>query len=90
MVFLVQQILHFFPASFTNWFVFVAIPEIWDKKFKATLSATNIELALPFMIAITEFFLTDDPSFFFNINLIFLSTWLKVCFANNKPATIAF
>ena len=36
-VFLVQQILVFFPANFTNSFVFVAMPEICDKKFKATL-----------------------------------------------------
>jgi len=42
----------------------VAIPEIWDKKFKATLSAINIELALPFITAIKEFFFTKDPSFF--------------------------
>ena len=66
------------------------MPEIWDKKFNATLSAINIELALPIITAITEFFWTEDPSFFFNINLIFLSTCLNDCFANNKPATIAF
>ena len=42
-------------------FVLVAIPEIWDKKFNATLSAINIELALPFIMAINEFFLTVEP-----------------------------
>ena len=46
-----------------------------DKKFKATLSAINIEFALPFIMAINEFFLTGEPSFFFIIKLIFLSTF---------------
>ena len=46
--------------------------------------------ALPFITAITEFFLTLDPSFFFIINLVFLSTCLKDCFTNSKPATTAF
>ena len=86
----VQQILHFLPASFTNWFVFVAIPEIWDKKFKATLSAIKIFLALPSIVAINEPFLTTDPSFFLTINLILLSIKLKVFFVNNKPPIIAF
>ena len=85
-----QQILHFFPASFTNWFVFVAIPEIWDKKFNATLSAINIEFALPLIVAMIEFLPTKEPSFFLETNLILLSTFEKVCFANNKPAIIAF
>ena len=86
----VQQILHFFPASFTNLFVFVAIPEICDKKFNATLSAIKIFLAFPSIVAIREPFLIFDPSFFFILNLILLSTKLKACFANNKPPTIAF
>ena len=60
----VQQILHFLPANFTNWFVLVAIPEIWDKKFKATLSAINIFLALPSMVAINEPFLQKNHLFF--------------------------
>src|SRR6056300_1023653 len=85
----VQQILHFFPASFTNLFVFVAIPEICDKKFNATLSAIKIFLAFPSIVAIREPFLIFDPSFFI-LNLILLSTKLKACFANNKPPTIAF
>ena len=58
-----QQILHFFPASFTNLFVKVAIPEICDRKFKATLSAINMLFALPLIIATIDFFLTNDPSF---------------------------
>ena len=63
---------------------------IWDKKFKATLSAINIEFALPLTVAIIEFLLTKEPSFFLETNLILLSTLEKVCFANNKPAIIAF
>ena len=63
-VFRVQQTLHLLPASLTNWFVFVAIPEIWDKKFKATLSEIKIFLAFPSIVAIKEPFLTLDPSFF--------------------------
>ena len=51
-VFLVQQTLHFFPTFFTNWFVFVAIPEIWDKKFSATLSPINIFFIFPSIVAI--------------------------------------
>ena len=61
----VQQIWVFFPANLTNWFVLVAIPDMWDKKFKATLSAINIFFALPFIIAIKEPFFTFEPSFFF-------------------------
>ena len=38
MVFLVQQILQFFPANLTNALVLVATPEMWLTKFKATLS----------------------------------------------------
>jgi len=90
MVFLVQQILHFFPANFTNLFVFVAIPEIWDKKFKATLSAINMFFALPLIVAIKDFFFTIEPSFFFILNLILSSTKLKASFANFNPPTIAF
>ena len=56
MVLRVQQILHFFPTNFTNWFVWVAIPEIWDKKFSATLSAISIFFASPSTVAITDFF----------------------------------
>ena len=70
----VQQILHLFPASFTNLFVFVAIPEICDKKFKATLSAIKIFLAFPSIVAINESFFTSDPSGFLILNLILLST----------------
>ena len=88
-VFLVQHILHFFPASFTNLFVFVAIPEIWDKKFKATLSAINMFWTLPWIIATSDFFFTKDPSFFFTINFIFLSIRENALFANNKPPIIA-
>ena len=62
-VFRVQQILHPFPTNFTNSFVLVAIPEIWERKFNATLSAINIFLALPSIVAIKEPFLTYDPSF---------------------------
>ena len=89
-VFLVQQILHFLPTFFTNWFVFVAIPEIWDRKFNATLSPINIFFILPSMIAIKSPFLIVAPSFFFNLNLIFLSINLNVSFANSKPHTIPF
>jgi hypothetical protein len=37
-----------------------------------------------------EFLLTKEPSFFLETNLILLSTLEKVCFANDKPAIIAF
>ena len=57
----VQQILHFFPASFTNLFVYVAIPEISDKKFNATLSAIKIFQSIPLVLSgASEFYnLTD-------------------------------
>ena len=42
MVFLVQQILVFFPASFTNLLVMVAIPDKWDKKFKIISNQNGI------------------------------------------------
>ena len=80
----------FFPASLTNSFVLVAIPDRWDKKFKATLSAINIELALPFIVAITAPLLTWEPSFFLIKILTLLSTLAKACFAKIKPAIIAF
>ena len=86
----VQQILHFLPTSFIKAFVFVAIPEICDKKFKATLSAINIFFALPSIIAISEPFLICEPSFFLVINLILLSTKSKACLANSRPPIIAF
>ena len=57
-VFLVQQILLFFPTNFTNSFVLVAIPEIWDKKFKATLSAIRIFFSFPLIKATKEPFFT--------------------------------
>ena len=55
-----------------------------------TLSAINIEFAFPFTNAIIEFFFTNEPSLFFMINLVFLSTFLNACFENSKPAIIAF
>ena len=64
-VFLVQQILHFFPTFLTNWFVLVAIPEIWDRKFSATLSPIKIFLIFPSTTAIKSPFLILEPSFFF-------------------------
>ena len=67
----VQQILHFLPASLTNLFVFVAIPEICDKKFKATLSTLRMFSALPSIVAIISFFLTIETSFFFILILFF-------------------
>ena len=57
MVFLVQHTLVFFPASLTNLFVFDAIPEIWETKFKATLSPISIFFRLPSIIAKTLPFL---------------------------------
>ena len=87
-VFLVQQILLFFPTFFTNWFVFVAIPDIWDKKFRATLSPVNIFLIFPSIVAITLPFLIADPSFFLISNFIFLSINLNVCLANSNPPII--
>ena len=63
-VFLVQQILVFFPANLTKSFVLVAIPEIWDKKFKATLSAIKIFFVFPLIEATKEPFFTLEPSFF--------------------------
>ena len=78
-VFLVQQILVFFPANLTNSFVLVAIPEICDKKFKATLSAIRIFFALP-LIKATKFpFLILEPSFFLIMNFILPSINAKVC-----------
>ena len=78
-VFLVQQILVFFPANLTNSFVLVAIPEIWDKKFKATLSAIRIFFALP-LIKATKFpLVTLEPSFFLIMNFILSSINAKVC-----------
>ncbi len=71
-VFLVQQILVFFPTFFTNWFVLVDIPEICEIKFKATLSAVNIFLIFPSIIAITSLFFIKEPSFFLTLNLILL------------------
>ena len=68
----------------------VAIPEIWLIKFSATLSPIRIFPDLPSIVAINSFFLTNDPSFFLIIKLIFLSINLKVCFANSNPATTAF
>ena len=68
----------------------MAIPEIWDKKFKATLSAINIFLALPSIVAIREPFSTWEPSFFLIINLILSSINAKACFANSKPPMTAF
>ena len=89
-VFRVQQILVFFPANLINWFVLVAIPEMWDKKFKATLSAIKIFFALPLIEATIEPFFIFEPSFFLIINLILLSIWEKECFANSNPAITAF
>ena len=63
-VFLVQQILHFFPTFLTNWFVLVAIPEMWDRKFNATLSPIKIFFKLPSITAIKSPFLIIEPSFF--------------------------
>ena len=63
-VFLVQQILLFFPTSLTNSFVLVAIPEMWDKKFKATLSAIKIFFAFPLIKATKEPFFTLEISIF--------------------------
>ena len=77
-------------ANLTNSFVFVAIPEICDKKFRATLSAIKIFFALPFIKATKEPFLILEPSFFLTINFILLSIKEKVCLTNNNPATTAF
>ena len=88
-VFLVQQILQFFPANLTNALVLVAIPEIWLIKFKATLSPIKMFWAFPSIVATKSFFLTEDPSFFFRLNFIFLSINLNVCFANSNPPIIA-
>ena len=89
-VFLVQQIFVFFPAFFTKLFVFVAIPEICEIKFKATLSPVNIFLILPSIVATILPFLILDPSLFFILNFIFLSINLNVCFANSNPPIIPF
>ena len=81
-VFLVQQILQFFPfILFTNWFVSVATPEIKPKKLRATLSLFKIALAFPFIIATTFPFFTFLPSLVFYLKLIFLSEYLKVFLA---------
>ena len=65
MVFLVQQIFVFLPTFFTNLLVLVAIPEICERKFRATLSPIKILLILPSITAIIEPLLTLDPSFFY-------------------------
>ena len=59
-----QQIFVFLPTFFTNLLVLVAIPEIWERKFRATLSPINIFLILPSIIAIIDPLLIFDPSFF--------------------------
>ena len=89
-VFLVQQILVFFPTFFTKRLVLVAIPEIWLKKLSATLSPIRIFCTLPSIVAMTSFFLTTDPSFFLALNLICLSIKIKVYFAKSNPAIIPF
>ena len=69
-------------------FVLDAIPEIWETKFKATLSPISIFLRLPSIIATILPFRIYEPSFFFIINFIFLSINLNVSFANAKPPII--
>ena len=68
-----------------EWKMVVETKKILDPKIKVTAScvrvpvfighaeAINIEFALPFIVAIKEFFLTNEPSFFLIKNLIFLS-----------------
>ena len=66
----------------------VAIPDMWDKKFSATLSPVNMCFILPFTMAIVSPLLTLDPSFFFKLILIFLSINLNVCLTNYNPPII--
>ena len=85
-----QQIFVFLPAFFTNLLVLDAMPEIWERKFRATLSPINILLISPSITAITDPLLIFDPSFFFTWNLMFLSNKLNVCLANSNPPIIPF
>ena len=89
-VFRVQHILDFLFTFFTKLFVIVAIPEICERKFKATLSPFKIFAAFPSTIAIKLFFLIVDPSFFLILKDIFLSINPKVSLAKSKPPTTHF
>ena len=72
-------------SFWTNLFVLVAIPETWDRKFKATLSPINIFLIFPSITAIRSLCLILEPSFFLILKDIFLSINLKVCLAKSNP-----
>ena len=74
----------------TNLFVIVAVLEIKLKKLRATLSLFKIDLAFPYTVATVFPLFIFFPSLIVDLNIIFLSEYLKDSFAIFKPPITQF